>query len=229
MKEVLIALFWFAITIVIFLLAVTMYRRTKSMLLNPVLWTVALLIVLLQVLKTEYKTYMQGGEVIAFFLGPSVVALGVLMYDKYELLKKHALAIAASITIGGIAGMVSVAVLAILLRSSHAIVMTLVPKSVTTPIAIKISATLGGLESLTAAVVIAVGIFGAMLGPWMFDRFGFHHPIARGLALGTAAHGMGTAQANEEGTLQGAAAALGMCLNGLLTAFLAPAFVSWIY
>lgn len=199
-----------------------LYRRVRFFLLNPVLVTVAVLIAALRLANIDYSTYMKGGALIHFFLAPAVVALGVPLYRQLERLRRRVLPILASTAAGSLVGVLAGVLPAGLLGASPAVMLSLAPKSVTTPIAVGIAEIIGGLPSLTAAVVIATGILGAVLGPPFLRLLRVRDPVAFGLAMGAASHGIGTARALEEGQLAGAAAGLAIGLNGVLTALLAP-------
>ncbi len=199
-----------------------LYARTRLFLLHPVLVTIAALIALLKGLGIDYETYMGGGRIIGFFLGPAVVALGVPLYRQLGEIRRRLKPLVASIALGSVLGILSASVPAMLLGSPREVVVSLAPKSVTTPIAMEISRLLGGLPPLTAVVVIVTGIFGAVLGPSFLSLIGVRSPVAMGLAMGAASHGIGTARALEEGELQGAAAGIAIGLNGIATAILTP-------
>jgi predicted murein hydrolase (TIGR00659 family) len=211
-----------AATLVVFALARALYRKTRFFLLHPVLLSVAALIAALRLARVPYETYMQGGQLIHFFLAPAVVALGLPLYRELERLGRASLPILASTAAGSLVGVLSAVLPAGLLGASPALLATLAPKSITTPIAIGVSEVLGGLPPLTAAVVIATGILGAVLGPPFLRAIGVRSPTAFGLAMGAASHGIGTARAMEEGRLSGAASGLALGLNGALTALAAP-------
>ncbi len=211
-----------AATLVVFAGARALYRRSRFFLLNPVLLSVAVLIAALSLARVPYGSYMKGGEVIQFFLAPAVVALGLPLYRQLRRLSRAVLPILASTAVGSLVGVLSAVLPAGLLGASPALLASLAPKSVTTPIAIGVSEILGGLPPLTAAVVIATGILGAVLGPPFLKAIGVRSPTAFGLAMGAASHGIGTARAVEEGELAGAASGLAIGLNGALTALAAP-------
>jgi len=199
-----------------------LYGRLKLFLLNPVLVSVAVLIALLKAVGLDYASYMKGGQIISFFLGPAVVALGLPLYRQLEQLKRRKVSLLVSIFGGSLVGILAAALPAQLLGCPSALVASLAPKSVTTPIAMGIAELLGGIPPLTAAVVIATGILGAVAGPPFLRALGVRSPIAFGLAMGAAAHGIGTARCLEEGEAQGAAGGLAIGLNGIATALLAP-------
>ncbi len=199
-----------------------LFRKTKISLLHPLLTSIFLIIVVLKLFDVEYQTFEQGSSIVDFMLGPTVVALGVTLYDQVTHIKGNLLSILTSIFVGAIVGIASVTVVLYAMGANEALVATLQPKSVTTPIAMSISEKFGGLPSLTAVIVVAVGIFGGIVGPFVLDKLGVSSKIARGLALGAAAHGMGTARAMELGAIEGAISGLAIGLMGAATALLVP-------
>ncbi len=220
-------LFAVALTFLVYHLAQRLYGRFHLALFNPVMVSIAVLIVILRTTGLDYQTYNQGGKLISFFLGPAVVALGAPLYRQIEEIRKQGRAMLISLAVGSVVGVLSAALTARLLGAPVEVVASLAPKSVTTPIAMGIAAKIGGLEPLTAALVIATGILGAVAGPAFLRLIGVRSPTAFGLAMGAASHGIGTARAVEEGELQGAAAGLAICLNGLATALITP-FLMWL-
>lgn len=211
-----------AATLALFAAARALHRKTRFFLLNPVLLSVAVLIAVLSLTRVPYESYMKGGQVFGFFLAPAVVALGLPLYRQLRRLSRASLPILASTAAGTLVGVLSAVLPAGLLGASPALLASLAPKSVTTPIAIGVSEVLGGLPPLTAAMVIGTGILGAVLGPPFLRAIGVRSPTAFGLAMGAAAHGIGTARALEEGEAAGAASGLALGLNGALTALAAP-------
>lgn len=211
-----------ALTFSAFALFKGMQKKTGWVLLNPILLTIATLILYLRVTGISYETYSEGGQLIEFWLKPAVVALGVPLYLQLEMIKKQLLPILLSQLVGCLVGLVSVILIAKGLGATPEVVCSLAPKSVTTPIAMEVSDATGGIPSLTAAVVVLVGLFGAVFG---FKVLGFGQvksPIAQGLSMGTASHAIGTSAAMEISSKYGAYASLGLTLNGILTAVLAP-------
>jgi predicted murein hydrolase (TIGR00659 family) len=200
-------------------------RRTGWVLLNPILLTIALLILFLKLTGISYETYQAGGQLIEFWLKPAVVALGVPLYLQLEMIKKQLLPILLSQLVGCLVGIVSVVLVAKLLGATPDVICSLAPKSVTTPIAMEVSNTTGGIPSLTAAVVVLVGLFGAVFGFKILTLGRVKSPIAQGLSMGTASHAIGTSAAMEVSRKYGAYASLGLTLNGILTALLTPAIL----
>jgi predicted murein hydrolase (TIGR00659 family) len=211
-----------ALTFGAFALFKGVQKKTGWVLLNPILLTIATLILFLKVSDISYETYSEGGELIAFWLKPAVVALGVPLYLQLEMIKKQLLPILLSQLVGCLVGVVSVVLIAKGLGASTDVICSLAPKSVTTPIAMEVSNATGGIPSLTAAVVVMVGLFGAVFGFRVLDMGRVKSPIAQGLSMGTASHAIGTSAAMEVSKKYGAYASLGLTLNGILTAILAP-------
>lgn len=218
--------FLIALTFGVFILSKLLQRRTGLTLLNPILVSIIVLIVFLMSCDISYDTYAVGGEYINFWLKPAVVALGVPLYRQLEAIKKQILPLLVAELAGCVIGIISVIAVAELLGASREVVLSLVPKAVTTPIAMEISSAIGGIPSLTAAVVVCTGIFGGVAGFKMVKISRIKSPIATGLSIGTAAHAVGTSAAMERSYRYGAFSSLGLTLNGLLTALLTPLILS---
>ncbi len=214
--------FLLALTFVVFLAARLLQRRTGLTILNPILVSIIVLIGFMLIAGIDYETYSAGGEYIDFWLKPAVVALGVPLYRQLEAIRKQLLPLFVAELAGCVAGLVSVVLVARMLGASRDVILSLAPKSVTTPIAIEITQTIGGIPALTAAVVVCTGIFGGMAGFTMMRMSRVNSPIAQGLSMGTAAHAVGTAAAMDVGYRYGAFSSLGLTLNGLFTAILTP-------
>lgn len=214
--------FLLAITFGVFFLAKWLQKRTGVMLLNPILLTIAVLIIFLKLTGVSYETYNEGGHLIEFWLKPAVVALGVPLYLQLETIKKQLLPILLSQLAGCVVGVASVVLIAKWMGAPNDIIYSLAPKSVTTPIAMEVANSLGGIPSLTAAVVVCVGLLGGMLGFKAMHLTHIGSPMAQGLSMGTAAHAVGTSAAMEVSRKYGAFASLGLTLNGILTALLTP-------
>ena len=211
-----------ALTFGVFAMFKGLQKKTGWVLLNPILFTIAALILFLKLSGISYETYNEAGELIAFWLKPAVVALGVPLYLQLEMIKKQWLPILLSQLVGCLVGVISVVLIAKGLGASPDVICSLAPKSVTTPIAMEVSNATGGIPSLTAAVVVMVGLFGAVFGFKLLDMGKVKSPIAQGLSMGTASHAIGTSAAMEISRKYGAYASLGLTLNGILTAILAP-------
>ena len=211
-----------ALTFGAFALYKEVQRRIGWVLFNPILLTIATLIVFLKLAGISYETYSEGGDLIVFWLKPAVVALGVPLYLQLEMIKKQLLPILISQLVGCLVGLVSVIMIAKGLGASTEVICSLAPKSVTTPIAMEVANATGGIPSLTAAVVVMVGLLGAVMGFKILGLGAVKSPIAQGLSMGTASHAIGTSAAMEISRKYGAYASLGLTLNGILTALLAP-------
>ncbi|MBP0615141.1 LrgB family protein [Jiella mangrovi] len=211
------------LTLVVYQAAVWLYVRAKRpALLNPVLVAVAALVAILVATGTSYRTYFEGAQFIHFLLGPATVALAIPLYRQFEKVRKSAIAVVASLLLGSLTAMGTALGLGYVLGLDHVSLVSLAPKSVTAPVAMGIAEKLGGLPSLTAVFVIVTGILGGSLGPLLLDRLKIGDPTARGFALGTASHGIGTARALQESEAAGAFSGLAMGLNALATAILLP-------
>lgn len=214
----------FILTLVmgVYLAAMWLYRKTKLSLLHPVLISIPVLALIIHSLSIPYDAFREGSRIINFLLGPSVVALGYLLYEQRGYLKSNAASILTAVFIGSLVGIISVIFIARWLGADQTLIASLKPKSVTTPIAMSIAERSGGIPSIAAVVVIIVGIFGGIVGPFILKKLGIRSRIARGLALGSAAHGLGTARAMELGAIEGAISGLAIGLMGLMTALLIP-------
>lgn len=211
------------LTLIAYLLGLYLFTKGRqSPLLNPVLVAVVILILLLKGTGTDYQTYFQGAQFVHFLLGPATVALALPLYRQLHALKRSMLAVAAALVTGSAIASLSAMTIARSLGATPEIVLSMAPKSVTTPIAMGVAEQIGGLPSLTAALVLITGISGAVMGPWLLDRLKVGDPRARGLAMGTASHGIGTARALQENETAGAFSGLAMGLNGVITAVLVP-------
>ena len=209
--------FLLAITFGFFFLSKQLQKKTGLIILNPILIAIALLICFLKLTNVSYEKYYEAGS-----LMPVVVALRVHLYLQLRMIKKQLMPIIVSQLAGCLVGLVSVTIIAKLLGASPEVIMSLAPKSVTTPIAMEVSGAVGGIPSLTAAVVIVVGLFGAICGFKVLQVGHVGSPIAQGLSMGTASHAVGTSRAMEVSGKYGAYASLGLTLNGILTALLTP-------
>ena len=214
--------FLIALTFGVFFLAKKLQAKTGWTILNPILITIFFLIAFLKLTGIEYETYRQSGDMIDFWLKPSIVALGVPLYQQLSVIKKQVLPIVLSQIAGCFAGVVTVTLISKALGASNEIICSLAPKSVTTPIAMEVSEAVGGIPALTAAVVICVGLFGAIFGFSILNMTRVKNPIAQGLSMGTASHAVGTARAMEVSNRYGAYASLGLIVNGVFTALFTP-------
>ena len=220
--------FMLALTFGVFYAAKTLQRRLGWVLFNPILIAIAIIIVFLLAMDIPYETDHEGAKLIEFWLKPAVVALGVPLYLQLSSIKRQFLPILASQMMGCVAGIVSVVVIAKMLGASNAVIMSLASKSVTTPIAMEVTQALGGIPSLTAAIVVITGLIGAIIGFKTLSVGHVHNPMALGLSMGAASHALGTSAAMDRDQFMGAYASLGLTLNGILTALLTPTVIDII-
>lgn len=192
-------------------------KKFKHALFNPLLVSVVFVISLLLIFKIDYVSYHQSAKYLSWLLTPATVSLAIPLYKQLDLLKKHRLAILAGIGAGVLANMVSIFVLALLFRLNHKEYVTLLPKSITTAIGIGVSEEFGGYVTITVAVIVITGIFGNMIGAGLCKLIGLKSGIAKGVALGTASHAIGTAKAMEMGEVEGAMSSLSIVVCGILT------------
>lgn len=210
------------LTIGIYLLSLILYRKVRVGILHPLTVTIGVIILMLYLSGTSYEEYKQGSELIDFLLGPSVVSLGYILYEQSKYLKGRVVSIMLSLFVGSLIGILSAVGLAYALGAEQAIAYSMEPKSVTTPIAIALSEQSGGIPALTAVVVVISGIIGGVIGPPLFKWLGIQSRIAKGLALGAAAHGVGTSVAIQMGALEGAIGGLAIGIMGVFTSILIP-------
>lgn len=211
------------LTLAAFQFGTWIYQRGKlNPLLNPVLIAVCILVTILMGTGTSYDRYFEGAQFVHFLLGPATVALAIPLYRQYERVKRSALAIIVSMLCGSVVASLSAFALVKLFGGATETALSIAPKSVTAAVAMGISEQLGGLPSLTAVMVILTGILGAMLGPPLLNLLGVKDWSARGLAIGTASHGIGTARALQVNEEAGAFSGLAMGLNALATAIFLP-------
>ena len=215
---------WFVATLAVYLASRALYRRTRWAVLNPALVSIAAVIALLVATRTPYADYERGGRVIAFWLGPAVVALGLPLALQLERVRRNALGITTGLVAGAVVGIAVATGVATLLGASPVVVRSLAPRAATTPIAVAITARLGGIPALSAVVSIVSGAIGGFIGVGVLHAVGVRSRLATGLALGAAAHGLGTARAAGEGDVEGAASGMAMGVVGVLTALIAPLF-----
>lgn len=216
-------LMYLTLTLGAFVLSSRLYARTRyHPLLNPVLASIIVIACFLMITDTSYDKYFEGAQFVHFLLGPATVALAIPLYRQFDRVRQSAVAILAALITGSISAAASAILLAWSLGAQSVSIISLAPKSVTTPVAMGISEKLGGLPSLTAVLVILTGIIGAMLGPTLLNWLNIKDPAARGMAMGTASHGIGTARALQETELSGAFSGLAMGLNAIATAILLP-------
>lgn len=199
-------------------------KKFKLAIFNPLLIAILCVMGALVVLDIDYDTYNSGGKYISYLLTPATVCLAVPLYQQLTLLKKNLKAVAIGIVSGVLASLVSVFLLAKLFGLSHEEYVTLLPKSITTAIGMGVSEELGGIVTITVAVIIITGVLGNMIAEVVLKAARIEEPVAKGLALGTSAHAIGTAKAMELGQVEGAMSSLAIAVAGLLTVVVASVF-----
>ncbi len=215
-------LFGIMISLVTFETGCIINKKTKLALLNPLLISIALVIMVLKYFNISTSDYNRGGQFISFLLTPATVVLAVPLYKKIKLFKDHAVCIFSGIFLGTLGGIITIIVLCHFFGLSKAIDLSMIPKSITTPIGIEVSKQLGGIPSITVAAIIITGIVGTIIGPVVFKLLNIKDKVAIGVALGTASHAVGTSKAIELGEIEGAMSSLSIGIAGLITVIIAP-------
>lgn len=214
--------FGILLSLIAFEIALYINRKLKWFFLNPLLLAIVFVILFLLITKIDLKQYQVGGDIINMLLGPATVALAIPLYQQLHYLKKYYKAILLGVFIGSSAGMIATLIGAYLLKLDPTMIASLLPKSITTPIGIEVSASLGGITSITVFNIIVTGMIGAVLAEVILKAFKIHHPIAKGIAIGTSSHALGTSKAFEIGEIEGAMSSLSIGLAGIFTVFMAP-------
>ena len=203
-------------------------RKVKIAIFNPLLISVIAVMVFLVVFHIDYADYEEGAKYISYLLTPATVCLAVPLYEQFELLRKNLKAVIAGIISGVFTSMTCILVLALLFRFDHQQYVTLLPKSITTAIGMGVSEELGGYVTITVAVIVVTGVLGNIFGELICKIFRIKEPIAKGLALGSAAHAIGTAKAMEMGEVEGAMSSLSIAVAGILTVVLSSVFAGFM-
>ncbi|QKX52642.1 LrgB family protein [Planococcus glaciei] len=224
----LLALLFAGLTTVLYLFLNSQYIKYRWTILNPVLTTTVALVIILLVFDVSYETYMLGGKWVGELLGPAVVALAVPLYKQWELLRKNLLPIVIGVTAGSIVGLLSGSLLTKLFGFSAEMVLTMLPKSITTPVAMQMAEAFGGIPSLAAVYVMVAGFTGILVGPWLLKTLRIDSSIGRGIGLGSSAHGLGTAKAFEYGPEEASMSSVAMTLSAVVGSFLGPVIV-WLF
>ena len=228
MQQFLFAFCMILLTVIAYFLMKQLYKRYSYSFLIPILTTSTLIIVILFVFHIPYKSYMIGGQWISSFLGPSVVALAYPLYKQRHFIKNHLFLILGGVLTGSLSGMVSVVLLAKILGINHSLTLSIIPKSLTTPVAIEVAKELGGNASMAIVGVMIAGIFGAIAAPTIFKLLRVHSPIGRGIALGSASHAIGTSKAAEFSELTFSMSSVSMTLCAIFGSILGPIIV-WLF
>ena len=222
-------LLWLTVTVLAWIAADALAQASgRHPLVNPLLLTVAGVAALLLATGTPYGTYFAGAQFVHFLLGPATVAIAVPLFRNWPLVVRHALPMLAALLAGGLTAIASALAVAASLGVPHDVLVALAPKSVTAGIAMGISEGLGGAPALTAVLVIATGLIGAVMVTPLMNALGIRDYAARGIAVGLASHGIGTARAFTVDPVAGTFAGIAMGLNALLSAVLVPLIVRWV-
>lgn len=211
------ALFGLILSLVAYEIGLRIKAKLKLAIFNPLLISIVLIIAVLLVFDIDYEEYNNGAKYLGYLLTPATMCLAVPLYEQLEILKKNVKAIMAGIISGVITSMSSILALSIIFNFSHTEYVTILPKSITTAIGIGISEELGGIVTITVAVIIITGIFGNMTAEFVCKVFKINEPIARGVAIGSSAHAMGTAKAIEMGPIEAAISSLTIAVAGIIT------------
>ena len=217
-------LFGIALSILAFSIGLFLNKISNSPLLNPLLVAIAFVIIVLSIFQIPFTSYQEGGSVISMFLAPATTVLGYSIYHQAKILKKYFWPILAGCLTGSITSITSVYLLCQLFGLDKKLTASLIPKSVTTPIAMEISGQLNGIQAVTVAVVVITGILGAVLAPLLIKVFHIDNEIAQGIAIGSCSHAVGTSKAVELGEVQGAMSGLAIGISGILTVIISLFF-----
>lgn len=216
------------ISVAAYEIGVLLKKKFKFAIFNPLLIAIAVIIVILAITGVEYDTYNDGAKYLSYLLTPATVCLAVPLYEQLGILKKNLKAILAGILAGALTSVTSVMILAILFGLSHEEYVTLLPKSITTAIGMGVSEELGGIVTITVAVIIITGVLGNMFAEVVCRIFRIEEPIAKGIGIGSASHAIGTAKAMELGDIEGAMSSLSIAVSGLITVILASVYAQFL-
>lgn len=230
MSEVLESSVFFGVFISLgsYILGVWLKKKTGWALANPLLISIMLVIAALSLLGVSYESYAKGADIISYLLTPATICLAVPLYQQVELLKKNWKAVLAGIGSGVLSSLVCILLLALLFHFDHASYVTFLPKSITTAIGIGVSEELGGYVSVSVVSIIITGVLGNIFAEKFLKLLKIDEPIAKGIAIGTASHAVGTAKAMEMGAVEGAMSSLSIVVSGVLTVAGASIFALFI-
>lgn len=216
------------VSLIAYFVGMFLKKKLKLAIFNPLLVSIIFTIIVLVISKVDYKVYNEGAKYLSWFLTPATVCLAIPLYEQWQLLKKNYKAVIVGITSGVLTSLLTVFVLSLVMNLDHAQYVTLLPKSITTAIGMGLSEELGGYVTITVAVIVITGVLGNIFGEVICKLFRIEEPIAKGLALGSASHAIGTAKAMEMGEIEGAMGSLSIAVAGILTVVFSSAFANFI-
>ena len=203
-------------------------KKTGLSFMNPLLISIILVIAFLLLTGVSYQTYAEGANAISFLLTPATICLAVPLYKQFNLLKKNWKAVVAGVVSGVVSSLVCILLLALLFKFDHQTYVTFLPKSITTAIGMGVTEELGGYVSLAVVVIVITGVIGNVIAEWVLKLFRIEEPIAKGIAIGSSSHAVGTAKAMEIEQIEGAMSSLSIVVCGLLTVVGASIFAHFI-
>ena len=221
-------IFGVILTILFFNIGIYIQKKTNKPIFNPLLIAILGIILFLSITKIPYESYKLGGDRINFFLSPVTIVLAVPLYKQFDLFKKYLLEILIGISCGVVVSFISIKLIGHFTNADVDIINSLIPKSITTPMGISLTKTLNGVEAITVVSIILTGILGAIISPIVFKIGKINNPVAKGIALGTSAHALGTTKALEMGEVEGAMSGLSIGISGIITVILIPIIINFI-
>ena len=221
-------IFGVILTILFFNIGIYIQKKTNKPIFNPLLIAILGIILFLSITKIPYESYKLGGDRINFFLGPVTIVLAVPLYKQFDLFKKYLLEILIGISCGVVVSFISIKLIGHFTNADVDIINSLIPKSITTPMGISLTKTLNGVEAITVVSIILTRILGAIISPIVFKIGKINNPVAKGIALGTSAHALGTTKALEMGEVEGAMSGLSIGISGIITVILIPIIINFM-
>ena len=217
-----------SVSLISYMIGVYLKKKLNVGLFNPLLISIAVTIIFLVLAHIDYDAYNEGARYLSWLLTPATVCLAIPLYEEFELLKSNVRAVMCGIISGVLTSLITILVLALFFGLTHEEYVTLLPKSITTAIGMGVSEELGGYVTITVAVIIITGVIGNILAEFICKIFRIEEPIAKGIAIGSAAHAIGTAKAMEIGEVEGALSSLSIAVAGILTVVGASVFAHFI-
>ena len=221
-------IFGIILTILFFNIGIYIQKKTNKPIFNPLLIAILGIILFLSITRIPYESYKLGGDRINFFLSPVTIVLAVPLYKQFDLFKKYLLEILIGISCGVVVSFISIKLIGHFTNADVDIINSLIPKSITTPMGISLTKTLNGVEAITVVSIILTGILGAIISPIVFKIGKINNPVAKGIALGTSAHALGTTKALEMGEVEGAMSSLSIGIAGTITVIIVPIILNLI-